>query len=134
MRKFLDTNVILRYLLADHIDQSPKAKRFLEKIERGEEKVVITPLVIAEVVYVLESTGASRQKISKALLKIISLRGLQIANKRILDEVFSVYQKKNIDFVDAYNAVYAKEKGIREIVSFDKDFDKVAGLERKEPE
>lgn len=133
MRKFLDTNIVLRYLLADHPIQSPKAKRFLEKIEKGEEKVVTTPLVIAEVVYVLESTGASRQKISKALLKIISLRGLQVTNKRSFPHAFSVYEKKNIDFVDAYNAVYAKEKGIREIVSFDKDFDKLPGLERIEP-
>lgn len=133
MRQFLDTNIILRYLLADHPEQSPKAKEFLEKVERGEEKVITTALVIAEAVYVLESTGAGRKKISQALSKIISLPGLQIVGKQNFAKAFSLYQKKNIDFADAYHAVFARQKGLREIVSFDKDFDKVAGLVRKEP-
>lgn len=133
MRKFLDTNIILRYLLADHPKQSPKAKKFLEKVERDEEKVITTALVIAEAVYVSESTGAGRKKISEALLKIIGLPGLQLANKQNFAKVFALYQKKNIDFVDAYHAVFAWQKGLKEIISFDKDFDKVAGLVRKEP-
>lgn len=133
MKKFLDTNIILRYLLADHPEQSPMAKRFLEKLEKGEEKAIVTPLVIAEVVYILEATSASRKKISEALLKVIGLRGLKVADKRNFGEVFSLYQEKNIDFVDAYHAIFAKQKGLKEIVSFDKDFDKVPGLERIEP-
>lgn len=133
MRKFLDTNIVLRYLLADHPKQSPRAKEFLERVEKGEEKVITTPLVIAEAVYVLESTGADRKKISQALSKIISLPGLQIAGKQNFAKAFSLYQKKNIDFVDAFHAVFAKEKGLKEVVSFDKDFDRVAGLSRKEP-
>ena len=70
---------------------------------------MFTPLTIAEAVYVLESTGASRKKISKALLRIIALRGLKIVNKKIFSEAFSVYERKNIDFVDAYHAVLAKK-------------------------
>jgi len=117
MKKLVDANIILRYLLADHPQQSSKAKQFLEKIEKGEENAIMTPLAVAEVVYVLESSGASRKKISEALLRIISLRNLQIAQKRIFPEVFSVYRQKNIDFIDAYQAVFAQKFGIKSTIT-----------------
>ena len=39
----------------------------------------------------------------------------------------------NIPFADAYLAVLMERLNLTEIVSFDRDFDKVAGLERVEP-
>ena len=51
---FLDTNVILRHLLADHPEQSPAATAFLERIEQGEIKVFTADTVIFEAVFTLE--------------------------------------------------------------------------------
>lgn len=38
-KKIIDANVILRLLLADHEEQFPKAKAFLENIEVGKDEV-----------------------------------------------------------------------------------------------
>lgn len=49
MKKLIDANVILRYLLGDHPEYSEKAKKVIE------EGAYTLPEVIAEVVYVLNA-------------------------------------------------------------------------------
>jgi len=56
-KRFLDTNVIVRFLLNDEKNQAKKAKDFFETTVKNKEKLVITPLVLAEVIYVLEKFG-----------------------------------------------------------------------------
>jgi predicted nucleic acid-binding protein len=43
------------------------------------------------------------------------------------------YARKNIDFMDAYNAVFMKYQGLREIYSYDEDFEMIEDIEGKEP-
>ena len=46
----IDTNVLLRYLLDDDIEQSPKAKKILT----GTDKILLTDIVIIETVWTLK--------------------------------------------------------------------------------
>jgi predicted nucleic acid-binding protein len=39
----------------------------------------------------------------------------------------------NLPFADAYHAVLMEQLSLTEIVSFDKDFDHIEGIIRKEP-
>ena len=48
-----DTNVILRYLLADVPEQFTTAKEFFEKVRTGVEPAVISESVLVECLYVL---------------------------------------------------------------------------------
>ncbi len=48
MRKFLDTNIFLRYLTKDDEEKAYKVLELLKKIEKGEEKAITSPLVIFE--------------------------------------------------------------------------------------
>ena len=50
----IDTNVILRYLMADHEKFSPKAKPFMVKVSQEKTKAEIPAVVILECVYVME--------------------------------------------------------------------------------
>ena len=52
---FLDTNVLLRYLNNDDVDKAQRAESLLLRVERGQERVTISPLVIFETVYTLQS-------------------------------------------------------------------------------
>ncbi len=52
---FLDTNVLLRYLNNDDVDKTQRAESLLLRVERGQERVTISPLVIFETVYTLQS-------------------------------------------------------------------------------
>lgn len=55
MTAFLDTNVILRHLLADHPTLSPAAREILRQVEDGELEVWTSDLAIAEIVFVLSN-------------------------------------------------------------------------------
>ena len=52
---FVDTNVFLRFFVRDVESFYQKAKELFEKAENGEEKLETSDLVIAEIVWVLES-------------------------------------------------------------------------------
>lgn len=57
----LDTNVVLRFLLGDVLEQTQKATEVITK-----NKVYVTDVVVIEVIYVLERViGLSRQDITK---------------------------------------------------------------------
>lgn len=81
MKKLLDTNVILRYLLADHPSQSKKAKDFFQRLATGEEKVIISPLTVMETVYFLEKFNHKKRKIAERILAIVNLTAIDKKEK-----------------------------------------------------
>ncbi|MFH1840893.1 MAG: PIN domain-containing protein [Candidatus Shapirobacteria bacterium] len=131
---FLDTNVVLRHLLADHPKQSPQATAFLNKVEQGKIKVVTADTVIFEVVYTLERHYQhSKAAIREALLPLIELTGIVLPGKRRLRRVFNLYVERNLPFADAYHTVLMKSLKTSTIVSFDRDFDHLPGIKRLNP-
>ena len=58
---------------------------------------------------------------------------VQISDKDLLAEALVLYARKNIDFIDAYHAGPMKKLHLPEIYSYDRDFDRIAGLKRSEP-
>lgn len=132
---FLDTNILLRYLTRDDIHKAQCALSLLTRVERGEEKVVTSPLVIFETIFTLQSLyKVPRQQIKDLLLPIIALRNLQLSDKGVYQRAFDFYTSKNISFADAYNAAYMIDEEIAQIYSWDKDFDKIEGIVRLEPQ
>jgi predicted nucleic acid-binding protein len=128
---FLDTNVLLRHLRQDDPDHSPRATAFLKRIEQGEVKVRTSDTVIFETVFTLErSYHQEKSAIRDAVLPLVELPGVVLSNKRRYRKVFSLYIEKNISFADAYHAVLMELLHLTEIVTFDTDFDKIAGITR----
>ncbi len=131
---FLDTNILLRHLRQDHPDYSPRATAYLERVEQGAVRVRTSDLVIFEAVYTLQRTYRQlKQAIRDALLPLIELPGLILPAKRRFRRIFDLYSTLNISFADAYHAVFMEQLKLTEVVSFDRDFDRVAGLKRIEP-
>jgi predicted nucleic acid-binding protein len=64
---------------------------------------------------------------------IVGTESLFIPDKDVLADALVLYARKNIDFIDAYNAVFMKYHGFREIYSYDEDFEMIEDIERKEP-
>ena len=54
--RFLDANLLLRYFTLTDPDKSACARELLERVERREENVVSTVLVVFEIVCTLERT------------------------------------------------------------------------------
>lgn len=83
--RFIDTNFFLRYLTGDDEDKAQAVLELLKRIERNEEKVITSPLVIFELVFTLQSFyNCNREEIRDLVLPIVSLRGLKLPFKKIL--------------------------------------------------
>lgn len=134
--EFLDTNLIIRYLVKDNYEQAQRAYRFLQEVESGLIQITTSEAVIAEAVYVLSSKALynlPRQIIQSDLAPVISLKGLKLPHKKTYLRALELYATINIDFVDALNVAHMERTGITTILSFDKDYDRVPGITRREP-
>ena len=131
---FLDTNVILRHLLGDHPEHSPRATAYLRRVEEGEIQVRTSELVVFEAVFTLERHYRQpRARIREALLSLIALPGIVLPGKRRLRRVFDLYVDLKLPFADACHAVLMERLKAGEIVTFDREFDRVPGIQRLEP-
>lgn len=131
---FLDTNIVLRHLLSDDPQQSPKATKYWERIERGEIQACLTDTIIFESVFTLERYYQQpKEKIRQALLPLLELQGVILSGKRRLRQVFDLYVSLNLPFADAYHAVLSQHLKTSGVVSFDKHFDRIPGIKRIVP-
>ena len=119
-----DTNVILRYLLGDHAEFSPKAEAFMLNVYEGTKKAEVPDVVIVECVYVMEKYyQIPRNEIVDKLSKIVSFSGIINANKSEILNALLKYEDSNIDIVDCILA--AMSSPARIVVSFDRDMKKL---------
>lgn len=130
----LDTNVLLRHLLHDHPEQSPASTALLERIESGVLAGWITPMAVAEMVWVLSGSpyGLTRADIRDGISALIEVPGLRVVDNRALLRALELYASMSIDFIDAYHGALAEETGSK-VYSFDRDFDRIPGVIRLTP-
>ena len=134
--RFLDTNLVIRYLTRDDPQKAEAVRQLLQRVKAGQEQVRTTEAIIAEVCYVLVSRAynLSHEEIRERLVPIITLRGLKLAHKRTYLRALDLYaQYPRIDFEDALSVAYMEAEGITELYSYDTDFDGIEGVRRLEP-
>lgn len=134
--RFLDANAILRYLTRDHPEHSARAYAFLRRVEVGEIDVTITEAVLAEVVHVLSSKmlyNVPRAVIQDQLVALLTLKGMRLRAKGIYIRALDIYATTNVDFVDALLAAHVEQTKDATLVSFDRDYDKIASVTCEEP-
>ncbi|HCP31754.1 TPA: PIN domain nuclease [Candidatus Acetothermia bacterium] len=130
-RASVDTCFFLRYLTGAPPDQAEQAEKILQQAERGEIQLVVPPLVIAEIIWILETSvfDLSKQEAAEKAIAILNLRNIHVDNSRLLEEAAVLHAELNIDYTDAYLACFAKAKGLENVYTFDKkDFSKVPWL------
>ncbi len=136
--RFLDTNVILRYLTKDDEVKAEACYQLFQKVEQGEQELFTCEAIIAEVVYVLSSQRLpyrlSHEEIRGRLMPILMLKGLRLPQKRVYVEALDLYASSPVlDFEDALAVAHMEMEGVTEIVSYDRDFDLLPSLRRVEP-
>ena len=123
----IDTNIILRFLLGDHSELSPKATAFMSKVANGTIKAEILDIVMAECIYVMEKFyQVPREKISEKLSKILNFSGIVNSNRSELLQALLKFETSNTDIVDCVLA--AMSSSSRGVVSFDKDMEKLKAV------
>ncbi|MBI2611475.1 PIN domain-containing protein [Candidatus Gottesmanbacteria bacterium] len=136
MLDFLDTNLIIRHLTRDNPEQSERSRKIFKRLEEGSYKVVTSEATIIEAVQVLSSKKLyhlSRESIKTYLTAIIALPGLKLTHKKAFFRALELFSLLSVDFVDALNIAHMERLKTRTILSFDKDFDHIKGIQRKEP-
>jgi predicted nucleic acid-binding protein len=120
-RIFADTNLFLRYLTDDVPQQADAFERLLRSAANGELTFITNSLVIAEIVWTLESYYRLPKKdIQKKILAILNTAGLEIDNSDQILQAMLWYEEKNIGFIDAYNAAWMLNNNIQTICTFDR--------------
>ncbi len=132
--RFVDTNIFIRYLTDDLPEKADNCEKIFARAIENKEQLFTSELVIAEIIWVLESYyELQKEKIQEMVEKILNTRNLTCINKNQILNALAIYAGKNIDYTDAYNAVILREKGIKEIYSYDAHFDRIPWLKRIEP-
>jgi predicted nucleic-acid-binding protein len=117
---FVDTNLFLRYLTNDAPAQADAAEKLFRQAEQGKAWLVTNSMVIAEIVWTLESYyELERDDIQSKVLAILNTPGLEIPESNLILKSIIWYAEKNVDFIDAYTAAWMEQKGIEKIYTFD---------------
>jgi predicted nucleic acid-binding protein len=132
--KLLDANIIIRFLTLDDKQKAQKCRKLFETAIAGKIKLFITDLTVAEVVWVLEKVyKLDKTNIRQKIEMVLNTANLIFQNREIILEAILHYDLYNIDFIDSYHRAFMRPLEIKEIFSYDKDFDVFEDLERIEP-
>ena len=130
MSAFVDTNVLVRHLTGDPPELAERATAYLGR----ERQLLLTDLVAAETVYVLESYyEAPRLEVAQALRSLVAFDSVVCIDPALLLRALEVYETDRLDFAEAYLAACAETTGVRRVVSFDRSIDRVDTVQRIEP-
>ncbi|WP_198157739.1 PIN domain-containing protein [Mycobacterium celatum] len=130
MSAFIDTNVLVRHLTGEPPDLAARATAYLV----AERELLLTDLVAAETVYVLESFyAAPRDQIAQAIRSLVALDSILCVDPELLLRAIEVYETDRIDFAEAYLVACAESTGIGIVASFDRSIDRINTIERIEP-
>ena len=120
--------------MGDHPDHSAQASALLVSLEHPEVLCHITDIVIFETVYLLSGLYAQPKEAVRDVLKdILNLPGVIAPNKSLLVAALDLFVRAKMSFPDAYHTMFMQSVGISRVVSFDRDFDGVAEIQRIEP-
>jgi predicted nucleic acid-binding protein len=127
---FVDTSILVRHLTGDPPEVAAAATAYLA----GADRLLLTDLVVAETVYVLESLcKAPRPVVAAAIRSLLAFGAIVCVDSAVLLRAVEVYESARIDFAEAYLVACAESTGVGRVASFDRSIDRVATVERIEP-
>lgn len=134
---YLDTSVVLRYILGEHPLLSPRAAAMIEGDDQDGEDRMLTDAIIAEVGYVLTKVyGIPRNEAIDAMVALIQRRNIRVhaTEKRyVLQALEFCRPSGRVSFADALLWAAARTAGATVIYSFDERFPSDGIAIRREP-
>ncbi|GIU93012.1 MAG: ribonuclease VapC [Acidimicrobiia bacterium] len=130
MTAFVDTNILIRHLTGDPPGQARRATASLAEAE----ELLLPDLIVAEVVFVLESFyEVATDEVARLVRSVIAYPPIRTLDPGLLLRSLEIYETHRIDFAEAYLVASAEASGIPDVVSFDRSIDRVATVNRIEP-
>ena len=117
--RYIDTNVFLRFLT----EKNPPREllELFDNLQKGKEKAKCLDMVFFQVIFVLKSFyKVEKEKIIKAMKSILSLDGLYMQNKKIIERTIDLWESHPDDIIDCYIVANMENDGETELYTFDK--------------
>lgn len=127
---FVDSNVLVRHLVGDPPEMAARATAYL----RRETGLLVTDLIFAETIYVLESFyEILRTDIYEAMQSLITMTSVSVVDAPLLLRSLELYEYDRLDFAESYLVALAESTNVKQVASFDRSIDRVKSITRIEP-
>jgi len=122
----IDTNVLVRLIVRDDIDQVKAAEQFIGK------GAWVSHLVLAETLWVLDSVyDLSRIQMATAVEMLLNHRDLTLQDSEVVSSSLLHYRSKPaVDFSDCLVLEIARKAGHLPVATFDRNFAKLEDVQR----
>ncbi len=116
----VDTNVLVRYLVADHAEQADAARALLERLT-PERPGFICREVAIEIVWVLERAyGFTRVQIADVLMELIATDSIVVEAAGDIARAVYAYRQGGVGFADLMILSAAEREGAAPLHTFDR--------------
>ncbi|MFZ0243052.1 MAG: type II toxin-antitoxin system VapC family toxin [Desulfobacterales bacterium] len=117
----LDTNVLIRYITQDDGPQAAQAEKAIENARSRNEKLLIQPMVLCEMIWVLDSAyGMTKSQVLSAIELVMRTAQFKIVDKDMCWKALADFSQKNGDFADYYIGRTNMRDGSGVTLTFDK--------------
>lgn len=117
---YVDTNVFLRFILKDNVQQYKTVRGLFKKAKDIEVKLLVPQIVIFEINFVLGKVyHIGKEEIIQQLESLLSTYYFHIQNDEIFKDALKLFKISNNSLVDCFLILKAKQEGA-ELFTFDK--------------
>ena len=129
---YADTNVFIALLVGPAHPLHEPALSIFRRVADGDLVLVVTPVIVAELVYVGRALLQWKREFAAARLgELLSADGLIVAEAATVQLTLRLFgERSRLDFADAYLAAAALEVGPAVVASLDAGLDSVEGVRR----
>ncbi|MDB3935652.1 type II toxin-antitoxin system VapC family toxin [Granulosicoccus sp.] len=123
----LETNVLVRYLIADDIKQFEAAKKFIEETIIDETLFILVSVSV-ELEWVLRSLyELNKTTIITTFNRLLESREIEFQEEPAIEVALSLYTDSNSDFADCLHIDCAQRQGRLPLMTFDRKASRVNG-------
>ena len=125
----LDTNILVRYLVADDKKQFQSAKALIESADE-EAPLFLSLSVLVELEWVLGSLYAfDKSDLLTTFNQLLDTRELVFQDEDVVEITVSLYTENNTDFADCLHLATAHVYDYTPMITFDRKAVRVTGTE-----
>jgi len=126
----LDTNILVRYLVADDAAQLRAARQLIRRCVHEGLALFVPVTVALELEWVLRSSfGFAKNDVMAALASLLSSAELGFESERALEVALQLYREGSADFADCLHVALAAQAGEQPLWTFDKAAAKISGAQ-----
>jgi predicted nucleic-acid-binding protein len=126
----IDTNVLLRLIVSDDVEQTRRARKLVEQAIDYDDMVLVSLLVLLESEWVLRSRyGFDRVAILAIFRALLEARELSFEDEPALEEALFRWKDSACEFSDCLITAHNRQIGCRATATFDGKAARLPGTE-----